>query len=73
MPIERVVGGPASRSSEGDYLLQMADFVAHALPKQEETPVPRVEDFSIDSAFSILGVALNRQASGSDPQGVVRR
>ena len=73
MPIERVIGGPAFRSSEGDHFLQMADFMAHALLKQEEAPVPRVEDFGIDCAFPILDAALNRQASGRDPQGVVRR
>ena len=73
MPIERVIGGPAFRSSEGDRFLQMADFIAHALLKQEEAPVPRVEDFGIDCAFPILDAALNRQASGRDPQGVVRR
>ena len=73
IPIEHVIGGPAFRSSKGDYLLQMADFVAHALLKQEEAPVPRVEDLGINRAFSILDVALNREASRSDIQGVVRR
>ena len=73
IPIERVIGGPAFRSSKEDCLLQMADFIAHALLKQEEAPVPRVEEHGIDSAFSILDAALNRQASRRDPQGVVRR
>ena len=73
IPIEQVIGGPAFRSSKGDYLLQMVDFVAHALLKQEETPVPRVEDFGINEAFSILDRALNSEASRRDPQGVVRR
>ena len=53
--------------------VQMADFVAHALLKQVESPVPRVENHGIDGAFSILDRALNRQASRRDPQGVVRR
>ena len=73
IPIEQVIGGPAFRSSAEDYLLQMADFVAHALLKQEESPVPRVENHGIDGAFFILDRALNRQASRRDPQGVVRR
>ena len=51
----------------------MSDFVAHALLKQEEAPVPRVEDHGINGAFSILDKALNRQASRRDPQGEVRR
>ena len=73
IPIEKVIGGAAFRSSTSDYLLQMADFVAHALLKQEETPVPRVEDHGITGAFSVLDRALNREASRRDPQGVVRR
>ena len=73
IPIEKVIGGPAFRSSKEDYFLQMADFIAHALLKQEETPVSRVEDLGIDRAFSILDVALNREGSRRDPQGVVRR
>ena len=61
------------RSSDGDLLLQMADLIAHALLKQEEAPIPRVENLGIDAAFSILDRALNRRASRRDPQGVVRR
>ena len=73
IPVERVIGGPAFRSSDSDYLLQMADFIAHALLKQEEEPVPRVEDLGIHEAFSVLDRALNRRASRRDPQGIVRR
>ena len=73
IPIERVIGVPAFRSSHSDYLLQMADLIAHALLKQEEEPVTRVEDMGINEAFSILDHALNRKAARRDPQGVVRR
>ena len=73
IPIEKVIGGPAFRSSHSDYLLQMADLIAHALLKQEEEPVPRVERLGVGQAFGILDRALNRRASRRDPQGVVRR
>ena len=73
IPIEKVIGGPAFRSSHSDYLLQMADLIAHALLKQEEEPVPRVQRLGIGQAFGILDRALNRRASRQDPQGVVRR
>ena len=73
IPVENVIGGPAFRSSDGDYLLQMADLIAHALLKQEEEPIPRVETHGIHEAFSILDRALNREASRRDPQGIVRR
>lgn len=33
IPIEKVIGGPAFRSSHSDHLLQMADLIAHALLK----------------------------------------
>ena len=73
IPVENVIGGPSFRSSDCDYLLQMTDFIAHALLKQEEEPVPRVEDLGVQEAFSVLDRALNRRASRRDPQGVVRR
>ena len=73
IPIERVIGDPAFRSSHSDYLLQMADLIAHALLKQEEEPSPRVERLGIGRAFGVLDCALNRRASRRDPQGVVRR
>ena len=41
--IEKVKGGPAFRDSASDYLLQMADLIAHALLKQEEEPSPKVD------------------------------
>ena len=81
IPIERVIGGPAFRSSHSDHMLQMADLIAHALLKQEEEPSPRacpvldtgVERQGVAQAFGILDRALNRRASRRDPQGVVRR
>ena len=73
IPVENVIGGPAFRNSDSDHLLQMADLIAHALLKQEEEPVPRVENLGIGDAFSILDKALNRRASRHDPQGIVRR
>ena len=73
IPIEKVIGGPAFRSSHSDHLLQMADLIAHALLKQEDEPSPRVKRLGIDRAFEILDRALNRRASRQDQQGVVRR
>ena len=73
IPVENVIGGPTFRSSDGDHLLQMADLIAHAILKQEEEPIPRVETHGIHEAFSILDKAINRKASLRDPQGIVRR
>ena len=73
IPIDRVVGGPAFRSRGSDYLLQMADLIAHALLKHEEVPLSHGEHLGVKKAFDVLDGALNRRASLQDPQGVVRR
>ena len=72
IPIGRVIGGPVLKSSASDYLLQMAGLIPFALVCQEE-PSSIVEESKIASAFGILGSAINRNASKSDPHGVVRR
>lgn len=74
IPIRNIICGPTFRNSAGDYFIQMADFVAHALLKQDEQPpIDRIASYKLDKAFGILDVALNKQASEEDPQGVVRR
>ena len=73
IPIDRVIGGPAFRSSHSDYLLQMTYLIAHALLKQEEEPSPGEERLGVEKTFGILDRALNRRASRRDLQGVVRR
>ena len=73
IPIDRVIGDPAFRSSHSDHLLQMAGLIAHALLNQEEETSPTVERLGIDQALGILDRALNRRASRWDSQGVVRR
>ena len=73
IPIENIVGGPAFRSSAGDYFIQMADFVAHALLKKDERPIiPRIERYGLESAFDNLDKVLNKRAHPADEQGVVR-
>lgn len=73
IPIQNIISGPAFRSSAGDYFLQLVDFVAHALLKQDEKPpIARITQYHLDKAFNILDTALNKLASGDDPKGVVR-
>jgi len=72
IPPKNIVGGPAFRSSKSDYFIQLADFVAHALLKKDEKPTKRVAKYSINKAFDILNLTLNKKASESDPKGVVR-
>ena len=68
LPIDRIIGGPAFRDPGADCLLQVAGLVARALLWREEPGA------GMDSgAFAVLDRALNRRASRTDPQGVVRR
>ena len=68
LPIDRIIGGPVFRSVDTDCLLQVAGLVAHALLWREESAA------EVDSGvFAVLDRALNRRASRTDPQGVVRR
>jgi len=73
IPLERIIGGPSFRNPQDDDLLPMADIIAHALLKQEEEPSRTVRELGLHLAFGILDDVLNRNASRSDPQGVVRR
>ena len=73
IPLERIIGGPSFRNSQDDDLLQLADLIAHALLKQEEEVPHTVKELGLHLAFGILDRVLNRKASRSDPQGVVRK
>ena len=68
LPIDRVIGGPTFRNSDTDCLLQLAGMTAYALLWREE-PAAGVDS----GVFAVLDRALNRRASRTDPQGVVRR
>ena len=73
IPIDRVIGSPVFRSPDEDCLLQVADLVAQALLWREEPPSAGGDGDGLAHVFPILDRALNRRASKSDPQGVVRR
>ena len=72
VPIDRIIGGPAFRSSEFEWLLQAAGLVAYALLWQEEPPIGDTAG-DLGTAFAVLDRALNRRAARRDPRGVVRR
>ena len=72
IPIDRIIGGPAFRSRESEYLLQMAGLIANALVEQEEASWG-MEERGIEQGFSVLDRVLNRKAARQNPQGIVRR
>ncbi len=77
MPIQNVIGDPAFRNSVDDWLLQMSHLVAYALLMQEEQKDEAMSSWrtmgGVGYAFGVLDRAINRDASGRDTQGVVRR
>ena len=73
LPIERIIGGPAFRDPDTDFLIQAAGLVAHALLWQQEPPDVGCDTEHLTGAFGALDHALNRRAARHDPQGVVRR
>ena len=73
LPIERIIGGPAFRDPDSDYMLQAAGLVAHSLLWQEEPPGAGGDSDGLAGAFGVLDRALNRRAARGDPRGVVRR
>lgn len=76
LPVRKVIGGPAFRSACADWLLQLAQFVAHALLLQEEQAddelLPSGRAVGVGDAFGMLDAVLNRDAAARDPQGIVR-
>lgn len=73
LPIDRVIGGPVFLSPETEDLLQVAGMVAHALLWREESAAAGGNGLDCGGIFSVLDRALNRRASRTDAQGVVRR
>ena len=77
MPVRKVIGGPAFRSACSDWLLQMAQFVAHALLVQEEQADERDVALGHGGRCEVMpSEGWTRSSTGtprrSDPQGVVR-
>lgn len=69
---ERILRDPVFVDSKSDYFIQMVDFVAHALLKKEEPPIPRVLKYGINEMFDLLIPVLNTRASHYDAQGIIR-
>ena len=58
---------------DGDYLLQMVDFIAHALLKQEEGPVPRAGGARHRRSLPHPGCGAQRAGVWARSTGGVRR
>ena len=71
IPINRIVEDLIFKESQRSYFIQLADFCAFALLRQEN-PVPSRSKYGIDKAFATLEPILVREASTKDPLGIIR-
>lgn len=74
IPNDRLIEDPIFRSSARSYFLQLADFVAYALLKQETTLTPLVERYRLHECYGRLKPIIVIKATSKDPRrlGVVR-
>lgn len=71
LPISRVIEHPSFRDSEESYFVQAADLAAFLL-YQDIAPSTYMRRTGGHAYFSRLQPIVLRQASGSDPRGIVR-
>ena len=73
IPIDRIIEDPFFKDSDQSYFIQLADFCAYALLRQER-PTPRSVKYGLDTAFGLLRPVLVTQAHRADPKrmGIIR-
>ena len=71
IPLDRIVEDPFFKDSSQSYFIQLVDFSAYALLRRER-PIPSKSKYGIDKAFSVLHPILVKEASRSDPEGIIR-
>jgi hypothetical protein len=71
IPLSRMIEDPFFKDSKQSYFIQLADMCCYALLRRE-FPVPSRSRYGVDTAFGLLGPALCREASGKDPEGILR-
>ena len=73
IPIDRIIEDPFFKDSDQSYFIQLADFCAYALLRQER-PTARSMKYGLDSAFERLRPVLVTQAHRADPKkmGIIR-
>ena len=74
IPNARLIEDPIFRSSARSYFLQLADFVAYALLKQETTLTPLAERYRLHESYERLKPIIVTKATSKDPRklGIVR-
>lgn len=71
IPLDRIVEDPFFKDSAQSYFIQLADFAAYSL-LQRERPIPSKSKYGLDKTFEILNPILVKEASRTDPEGIIR-
>jgi hypothetical protein len=71
IPLERIVEDPFFKDSAQSYFVQLADFCAYALLRREN-PIYSKTKYGLDKSFDLLQPILVREATGKDPEGIIR-
>ncbi|HAZ27658.1 TPA: hypothetical protein DCY67_03430 [Candidatus Acetothermia bacterium] len=71
IPIDRILEDPVFKRSDPSYFIQLVDFCAYSLLRQER-PIPSKTRYGLDQAFALLSPIYVREASRHDPDGIIR-
>ena len=71
IPLRWMVEDPFFKDSAQSYFIQLVDMCCFALLRREY-PLASRSRYGIDTAFDLLGPILCREASGRDPDGILR-
>lgn len=72
IPLERIIEDPQFKESHKSYFIQLADFTAYGLLRQER-PTPRIKRYGSHKSFAALKPdTLELVCNRKDAQGVIR-
>ncbi|GFO80521.1 MAG: hypothetical protein A49_01480 [Methyloceanibacter sp.] len=71
LPTTRILEDPFFKSSDRSYFVQMADFVAYGLLRREKRLAAK-DHYGLHTCFDLLTDVVAREASRTDPMGIIR-
>jgi hypothetical protein len=71
LPTVRILEDPFFKPSHRSYFVQMADFVAYGLLRREQALAAK-NQYGLNTCFDLLKGIVAREASLTDPMGVIR-
>jgi hypothetical protein len=71
IPLRCMIEDPFFKDSRQSYFIQLVDMCCFALLRRE-FPIASRSRYGIDKAFDVLSPILCREASGRDPEGILR-